>query len=62
MSKPPTRINVRAQTLDSPKDSPKSSTVKIAPVKDRQMASKLGHMCIVIVKPWKLSLASLEMR
>lgn len=42
MSKPPTRINVRAQTLDSPKDSPKSSTVKIAPVKDRQMAEQVG--------------------
>lgn len=42
MSKPPTRINVRAQTLDSPKDSLKSSTVKIAPVKDRQMAEQAG--------------------
>lgn len=42
MSKPPTRINARAQTLDSPKDSPKSSTVKIAPVKDRQMAEQVG--------------------
>lgn len=37
------RPSVKAH-LDSPKDSPKSSTVKVAPLKDKQMADQAGNV------------------
>lgn len=39
-NKPPTRLSAKAQIPGSPKDSPKGSTVKVAPVKDRPLVEQ----------------------